>query len=168
MNSVLKQSTVFVSLLIGCQFVAAAHAAGSKESISAENVAIVEKPTQLNFGVNLEPIWVVLSGVGLKFEYFISDTVSVGVGGILIPNHKIESSTSTASSTLYDNNYKYSHYEGLVGTNIMLTGTLGSRGLPANEAKDIVVKDNLGKEVLRERSSSLGGLALDLQVGYVF
>lgn len=220
MKSVLKQSTALLTLIIGCQFATAAHAAGSMTSPPSESIAIQEKPNQPNFGANIDPIWIVFSGIGLKLEYFISDRVSVGVGGILIPSHAVEKSTSSSSTTSTAYDYKYSHYEGLIGSNIMLTGTLGSRGLYINpaigyqttaitdfssskltgetsspmarltvgyqwilakslrlaagggltayEAKDIIVKDNSGKEVLREKSSSLGGVALDLQVGYVF
>ena len=41
-------------------------------------------------------------------------------------------------------------------------------GLAVYDSKDIVVKDSSGNEVLREKSSSLGGLAIALQVGYLF
>lgn len=170
------------------------------------------------FGINVDPIWLALSGIGIKAEYFISDTISIGIGGIFIPNHKVESTTS--STTLTTERYKWEHNEAFVGSNIMLTGTLGSRGLYINPAigyqstkisefsdynlsgsvsapmarltvgyqwiivnhlrlaagggfvatqsSDIVVKDSSGKEALRDKSSNLGGLALDLQVGYVF
>jgi len=163
-----------------------------------------------------------LSGVGAKVEYFASEKLSIGIGGILIPNHRIESTTSENGSTTstVGGNYMWEHNEIYLGTNIMLTGTLGTRGLYINPAvgyrttrisefsdfklsgslsspvarltmgyqwilakhlrlaagggltvaqsSAVVVKDASGKEVLRENSTSLGGLALDLQVGYIF
>jgi len=41
-------------------------------------------------------------------------------------------------------------------------------GLRLLNSSDIVVKDSFGNEVLREKSSSTGALALDLQAGYMF
>ena len=41
-------------------------------------------------------------------------------------------------------------------------------GLNMYQQNDIIVKDNTDTEVYRDKSSTLGGLALDLQVGYVF
>jgi hypothetical protein len=185
----------------------------------------MEEVSRPHFGFNLEPIWLVVSGVGAKAEYFVSDTVSVGFGGIFIPKHTVETSTTTSSTyngtkTTTGGDYKWEHTEMFLGANIMLMGTLGSRGLYINpavgyatsrvsefsdsnlsgelsspmarmtvgyqwilarhlrlaagggltlaQASDIKVKDDTGKEVLNEKSTNLGGLALDLQVGYVF
>ena len=174
-----------------------------------------------SFGVNVDPIWLIEGGLGAKIEYFITDSVSIGLGGIVIPSHSNQTSNSkNDSTTTVSNSYKWEHNEVFIGTNIMLTGTLGSRGLYINPAlgyqttkisdfgsdklsgelsspaarltmgyqwviaqhlrlaagggfnvvssSNVVVKDNSGKEVLSQKSSEAGGLALDLQIGYVF
>ncbi len=193
-------------------------------SLATENQSVETARTDSisnspHVGINLEPIWLVLGGLGAKLDYFATDSVSVNLSGILLPERQV-TPTSTTSTTSAVDTYKSSRYEVLLGSTIMLTGYHGTRGLyinPAigyqsskisdystfklsgehsspmarltvgyqwilakhlrlaaggglslNQASDISVKDNAGKEVLRQKSSSLGGLALDLQVGYVF
>lgn len=41
-------------------------------------------------------------------------------------------------------------------------------GFRVIKSEDIVVKDSSGAEVLRQKSGSIGSLALDLQLGYMF
>ncbi|MBC7370613.1 MAG: hypothetical protein H7326_03555 [Bdellovibrionaceae bacterium] len=60
-------------------------------------------------------------------------------------------------------NYKWEYNEAYLGSNIMLTGTLGSRGLYISPAIGY-----RSSKISEFSSSNLGGLALDLQVGYVF
>jgi hypothetical protein len=190
----------------------------ASETLTA-NVAPKKSPVM---GVNLEPVYLVLGGLGAKMEYFVSDSVSLGLGGVYVPKHNMNTFTSTSSSstTTDTESYMFEHNEIFVGSNIMLTGTLGGRGAYLNPAVGyastriseysssklsgqlstpmarltggyqwvlvdhlrlaagggftvaqsgtVIVKDSNGAEVLRENSSSLGGLALDLQVGYVF
>lgn len=172
-----------------------------------------EKIENLSFGINAEPIWALLSGFGLKFEYFVTDKTSVGIQGMSF-NYKANDTSTTLTK------YTLLHSEVFLGSNIMLTGTLSSRGLYIHPAigyqtteikdygtsnlngtlnsplaqftvgyqwilakhlrlaaggglnmyqqNDIIVKDSTGTEVYRDKSSTLGGLALDLHVGYVF
>jgi hypothetical protein len=192
--------------------------AASDGTLATSNTVTQSQPS---FGFNLDPIWLAVSGIGGKAEYFISDKVSIGIGGILIPSHKVEKTSSEDTAKTVGGDYKWEHNEIFVGSNFMLTGTLGSNGLYINPAvgyqstkiteysdenlsgslsnpmvrltmgyqwvlakhlrlaagggfalaagnNEIVVKDSSGTEVLREKSSSMGALALDLQVGYVF
>ncbi|MGZ3769056.1 MAG: hypothetical protein ACXVCP_00140 [Bdellovibrio sp.] len=83
-------------------------------------------------GVNVEPLWLVLGGLGAKAEYFITDKVSLGVSGFYIPGYKNKKSSSSSAST--DENYTLSADEINLGSNIMLTGTLASNGVYINPA----------------------------------
>jgi hypothetical protein len=56
-------------------------------------------------------------------------------------------------------------YQWVVGKNFRFTTGAGIRVL---NSSDVVVKDNQGKELLREKSGALGGLALDLHAAYLF
>jgi hypothetical protein len=213
---VLISKTVICSLLIASTLAPQAFAANNTQYTTT--MAVPEnRPT---FGFNLDPIWLVLGGIGAKAEYFVSDRVSLGVGGIFIPRR--DNRTTSDNDTTYTSTtkYKWEHNEIHLGTNIMLTGTLGTRGLyinpavgymntriseygeyklsgalstpmarltmgyqwvivnhlrlaagggfTATQSGTVVVKDADGQEVLKDSSSSMGGLALDLQVGYVF
>lgn len=84
------------------------------------------------FGVNVEPLWLVLGGIGGKAEYFVTDKVSVGLGGVYIPSHKIEGSSSDETANSIGGNYSFEHNEIVLGSNIMLTGTLQSDGFYLN------------------------------------
>jgi len=86
-----------------------------------------EGPRDSNFAVNVEPLWLVLSGVGLKGEYFISNRVSAGVSGMFIPRFQTET-TGSATPT----KYSLRHNELLLGVNVMLSGNLRSNGLYVN------------------------------------
>jgi hypothetical protein len=82
-------------------------------------------------GVSVEPLWLFVKGIGGKVDYALTETVSVGVGGMYIPSHANEESSDkqTTSPT-----YKWAHNELNVGTNIMLTGTLATNGVYVNPA----------------------------------
>lgn len=207
----MKSFLVIIFILSGIQKL---HAAEPE----LQNVPAQEVASSPSFGINADPIWLALGGFGVKFEYFANDTVSVGLGGILIP--KRSNTTDSSTSTITTDDYKWEYSQYYIGSNIMLTGTLGGRGLYINPAvgvvstkiteygtsqlsgslsaamlkctvgyqwvlmqhlrlaaggglmlansSDIVIKDNSGAEIDRQESSALGGLAIDLQIGYVF
>lgn len=56
-------------------------------------------------------------------------------------------------------------YQWVLPTRFRISAGLGLRSL---QASDIVIKDSTGKEVYREKATSLSGLALDLGFGYTF
>lgn len=202
-----------------------AHAAKFSNEKSQTNTEVaLEKESQSvsnTFGVNADPLWLALGGLGAKFEYFINEKISLGIGGFFIPSRWNESSSSSSSSSAtksYD--YKWEHNEFYLISNIMLTGDLNSHGLYISPAYGrqhtaitefgkeklngkldspiarltlgyqwilanhlrlaaggglnfmssdaIVVKDASGKELLRDKSRGASGLALDLQVGFIF
>ncbi len=177
-----------------------------------------------SFGFRLDPVWVLIGGIGGEVDFRMSRTISLGIGGYNIFPHSTTHSTSTTTTSsgttfTWDDDYKWSAYEIYVGPTIMLMGDYDHRGLylapgvgytgakitdfgtsklsgsmdapelrltvgyqwvvknfrfttgggiRAIGSSDVVVKDDTGNEVLREKSSTLGGLALDLGVGMVF
>ncbi len=94
-----------------------------------------QKP-MANGGISIQPIWLVLSGIGAKFEYFATDIVSLGLDGIYIPEHQNELSSKedSAKTTSTASNYRWAYNEINLGTNIMLTGNLSSSGAYINPA----------------------------------
>ena len=202
-------TTVLFSILLSSMLANAALAQSGEEQTSP--ALSTDSPS---FGINAEPIWMIFGGLGLKFEYFMTDKLSLGIGGMIIPGYKVEE-----TSVFADDGYVMSREEGHLGINYMFTGTLGSRGLYINPAigfvkaeikeyssqnwsgsvttamlrctvgyqwviakhlrlaaggglaayggGEIVVKDNTGAVVDREKVA-LGGLAIDGQIGYVF
>lgn len=170
-------------------------------------------------GVNLEPLPLLYGGVGLKAEYFVTPKISAGLGGQFL-NYTVKHEDPNSEQAKIGGDYKIEHYEVLIGSNIMLTGSLATSGFYLNPAvgyqstaiknysifnlsgsiespmarltagyqwitaknlrfglgaggtliqgNDIIVKDNTGKEVLREKASNMSGAALDLQVGFLF
>jgi hypothetical protein len=212
-TSLIAMATLVAATCVSLQL----HAADSGSNYSTTSYGR-SNDYRPSFAVNAEPVWLVLGGMGLKFEYFVTDKVSAGVTGMFIPSHRTES-TSVKDENDSAYKYNYEHSEVLVGSNIMLMGTLGTRGLYINPAigyqrtrisdfsdsklsgelstpmarftvgyqwilakhlrlaaggglaayqsSTITVKDKAGNEVLSQSSSSMGGLAIDLQVGYV-
>jgi hypothetical protein len=169
-----------------------------------------------SFGLTAEPIWLLVGGLGAKADFRLSQSVSLGLGGMLIPpRNNVRSSSSSDSSF----NYKWSMYEIYLGPTFMLTGDFDSNGifvtpavgylgakitnfgssnlsgalntyqarvtagyqwvsiksiriavgggLRALGSSEVIVKEG-SKEVLRDKSSSTGGLVIDFQVGMLF
>lgn len=198
-----------------------AHADASASSSST--LSTQESTNSPKFGFNLDPIWLAFGGIGAKAEYFLTNRVSLGVSGTYIPSHSFSPDSSSDSSNTTDisnDSYNWEHSEIFLGTNIMLTGTLGGQGIYINPAigyqhtaisnysifqlsgsqstpaarltlgyqwvlarhlrlaaggglmltpsSSVDIKDSYGNEVSRQNVSSLGGAALDLEVGYVF
>ncbi|HEY8272791.1 MAG TPA: hypothetical protein VIG33_17995 [Pseudobdellovibrionaceae bacterium] len=194
--------------------------AAVKDDESTDTLSIEVPKHQVKVGLSAEPIWLLVGGVGAKFEYFVTDHISVGINGVYIPEHQIETSSSKDQS-LTSESYRWSMNEINLGSNIMLTGSLSTNGVylnpavgyqntrisdygvlklkgslsspqarltagyqfvnPANNLRfalgaglrmiqdsDILVKDDTGEEVYRQKTSGLGGLALDCHLGYIF
>lgn len=205
-------STLLATTLISINSTAAT--TGVSESNAKSTIETKQIKPQT--AINLDPIWLLTGGLGAKLEYFLNDTASIGLNGVYVPSHAVKTAPADASAYTY----KWSHSEVLVGSNIMLTGTIRSRGMYINPAigyqntnitdfsdlklkgelsspvgrltlgyqwvdsqnlriafgagilsqqqSTIIVKDNSNNEVLRDKSSSFGSLALDLQIGYLF
>ncbi|PIS11451.1 MAG: hypothetical protein COT73_03960 [Bdellovibrio sp. CG10_big_fil_rev_8_21_14_0_10_47_8] len=94
---------------------------------------ILPKPVAQKKSVvlSVEPIWLLVSGLGAKVDYFVTDKVSLGLGGNYIPDHKVENTSKNENSSI-NSNFNWSHSELNLGTNIMLTGTLSSSGVYIN------------------------------------
>lgn len=175
----------------------------------------MEKPAkEHSFGLGVEPLWLLIGGIGAKADYRLSSSVSLGLGGMIVPSQRNTNSDTNATT------YKWSAYEIYLGPTFMITGDydsngiyitpavgyIGSKiseyssfnlsgkletyqgrvtagyqwvskksfrvalgaGLRALGSSDVVVKDNNGKEVLRQRSSTSGGLVLDGTLGFLF
>ncbi len=171
------------------------------------------------FGLNAEPIWVLIGGVGARADLAFTRRIALSVHGIYIPERSNTTSEDDKNTTTIDNDYKWSYSEFNIGPTFMLTGDLSRHGLYLNtsvgyvkaqiseysslnlqgelaaaqvratigyqwrigglrlaaggglraiQSDDIIVKDGQGQEVHREKSSALGGLALDAHVGWVF
>ena len=167
-------------------------------------------------GVGVEPHWLLIGGIGLGVDFRLSNKVSLGLSGMMVPPRS-NSSTQETNSAIVD--YKWSYYEVYLGPKIMIMGdydhhglyvmpaigytgasiseysslklsgstntaearlTMGYQwvirslrftvggGLRVLNSADVVVKDNQGNELLREKSSSFGGFALDGQFAYLF
>jgi hypothetical protein len=171
-----------------------------------------------NFGINAEPIWVLLGGIGARADVAVTRKTALSLQGIYIPEHQRESTDDKNTSTT-NTDYKWSYSEVNFGPTFMLIGDLSTNGLYLNtsvgyiqtkiteysslklqgelsapqlratvgyqwrigglrlaaggglrliQSDDIVVKDAQGREMLREKSNALGGLAIDGHVGWVF
>jgi hypothetical protein len=169
--------------------------------------------------LSVEPLWLLLGGIGAKTDFNVSKKVSLGLQALYIPSHSSNTSSDDKTTTTTDYSYKWSYEEYNVGANIMLMGNIDGNGLYINPAvgyvrskitdfsifkyqgelaapqfrttvgyqwivgsfrfaagggyrlvssNDIVIKDSKGNEVSREKSSTLGGLALDGHVGFTF
>ncbi len=176
-------------------------------------------PKTRTVGVDLQPLYLALGGLGAKVDYFATDKFSVGLSGVSIKDRQMGSSEKDASST--NATYKLSYSELNLNTRFMMTGTNFSDGAylspsigyvttrisdygvfgldgglatpvatllagyqfvnPQNgfrvnaglgyrlvQANTIIVKDSSGKEILRDKSSNLNGLAIDLGIGMMF
>lgn len=196
---------IVVALLLSVQAMA--------ERTSSVSTTETEQ-TEHSYGLSAEPLWLVLGGFGAKADTRLSDSISLGVGGMYIPTR---SETSSGDS---QTNYRWSTYEVYVGPTLFLSSTYDKSGwyitpalgytsatisnygtsnlsgsLSAPELRvtggyqwlfaksirltvgggarvvsssDVVIKDSTGQEVYRQSSGALGGLSLDLQIGYMF
>lgn len=171
------------------------------------------------FGINVEPHWLLIGGIGAKADMAITHKTAIGLQGMYVPPKRMERDIYESDTNSYSNSYKWSYYEINLGPTFMLTGNLGTHGLYLTPAvgyvsnkisnygmsnlsgefnspqlrttigyqwrigglrfavggglrlvksTDIIVKNSKGETVYRERSSSLGGLAIDGMVGWVF
>lgn len=217
MKSLSSKSGVFCTLL-ALTLITQQASAASKVSTMATKPQ--QETTTKEFALSVDPLWLLLGGVGAKFEYFVSPKISIGIGGILIPEQEVKPTDDGKETASTGGNYRRAYNEISLGSNVMLTGSLTSDGLYLNpgigyqsakisqfgesklsgslsapfarltvgyqwmmktgfriaagaglrvsESRDIVIKDNAGNEVLREKSSNLGGLTLDFNIGYLF
>lgn len=184
-------------------------------AIAAPGKLTMEQPAnERSFGLAVEPLWLLVGGIGAKADVRLSSTVSLGLGGMIVPSRR--NTTSETNTT----NYKSSAYEIYLGPTVMLTGDYDSNGIFVTPAigyigskiteysslnlsgkldtyqgrltagyqwvsakgfrvalgagartlgsGEVVVKDDSGKEVLRQRSSTSGGLVLDGTFAFLF
>jgi hypothetical protein len=79
--------------------------------------------SEQKFSASVQPIYLLAGGIGLQGEYFVTNKISAGVGGVLIPNHKMENTDNTLVK-----NYNYEHNEVFGMSTIMITGDLTENG----------------------------------------
>lgn len=82
---------------------------------SQEIEVVSQKKLQPSMGVTLDPLWFAINGVGIRFEYFLTDRSSIEFTSIYRSRPSLD--------------FSMSYKEISIGSNIMLTGTNGSRGL---------------------------------------
>lgn len=112
------KSVITATLLILASFAADA-------STSATST-LDEKSKSRTVGVNIEPIYILIGGIGVKVDYFATEKFSFGIRGVRIQDKEIGSSDS--SSSLFSTSYRFSHTELDLNTRFMLTGTNVSDG----------------------------------------
>ncbi|MFZ4405499.1 MAG: hypothetical protein ACOYOK_15485 [Pseudobdellovibrionaceae bacterium] len=119
-----------LKLMLICSFLLCGEISmGAAEKSTAKNQSVVETKDSKNYGLNVQPLWILLGGLGIKAEYFLNKQYSLGVDGVYVSNHRPRASSS-ASEDQYS--YLLSYKEINLGTNIMLTGTVQSDGLYLN------------------------------------
>ncbi|MEZ0391335.1 MAG: hypothetical protein ACAH59_03905 [Pseudobdellovibrionaceae bacterium] len=91
-----------------------------------------QKENKPSMSLSVEPIWLLVGGIGAKAEYFVTDRVSAGLNGVYIAEHEAETESSDSKSS--STSYRWSSYEVNIGSNIMLTGNLLSNGFYINPA----------------------------------
>ncbi|MGE4133105.1 MAG: hypothetical protein AB7F86_15795 [Bdellovibrionales bacterium] len=74
----------------------------------------------------VEPHWLLIGGLGAKFDFRLSDSVSFGIGGMGVPDH---STSSTDSNGKNKETYNFSTYEVYMGPTFMLTGDYDHHGV---------------------------------------
>jgi hypothetical protein len=172
-----------------------------------------------NFGINLEPIYLAVGGIGAKFDFALTRATALSVQGVYAHKNDLSSGDYDNEAKDHSVHYNWTYSEINIGPTFMLTGDLSTRGLylfpsvgymksevsdfgsdslsgqlsspqlrttigyqwrfgglrlavggglRVISSSDIVIKDGRGQEVYREKSTVLGGLALDGQVGWVF
>jgi hypothetical protein len=122
--------------------------------------------TQPKTGISVEPLWLLLGGVGAKFEYFVTDRISLGISGIYIPEHEMKPSSSNDESTASLETYRWSTNEVNLGSNIMLIGNLSSNGVYMNPSigyQNTSISDFGSRKLKGALSSPQGRLTLGYQ-----
>jgi hypothetical protein len=79
-----------------------------------------------NWGIGLEPLWLVLGGLGAKLDYNLTNETSIGMSGIYIPERDNTTSEENKSTTVAK--YRWTYYEINIGPTFMLTGKLNTNG----------------------------------------
>jgi hypothetical protein len=85
--------------------------------------------SEYNGSVGVEPIWLLLGGIGAKAEYFMTQKISLGVDGTVIPSREMK---SNSPGNAVNTNYVWSHNQFNLGTTLMLSGTLSTNGFYLN------------------------------------
>ncbi len=208
-----------IKLMVSVTAVILAGFAAQASTSASSTLSKDFSPKTRTVGVDLQPLFLALGGLGAKVDYFATDKFSVGLSGVSIRNRQMNTSDKDASATT--TTYKLSYSELNLNTRFMMTGTNFSDGAYLSpsigyvttrisdysiysldggfatpvatllagyqfvnaqsgfrvtagagyrlvQENTIVVKDSSGKEILRDKSSNLNGLALDLGVGMMF
>lgn len=93
----------------------------------AQSTSTMKAPArEHSVGIAIEPHWLLIGGIGGKFDVRISDNVALGLGGMYVPPR---SNTSSSSDTTNDYNYRWSMYEVYFGPTINLTGDYDHSGV---------------------------------------
>ncbi len=92
----------------------------------AQSTSTMSTPSrEHSVGIAIEPHWLLIGGIGGKFDVRISDKVALGVGGMYASRNS--DSSSNSSSTVYS--YKWSMYEVYVGPTFNITGDYDHSGM---------------------------------------
>lgn len=75
-------------------------------------------------GLSVEPLWLLIGGLGAKIDFRVSDTMAIGLGGMYA-----NWSTKSEDSTINDTAYKQKVYEIYMGPTFNLTGNYDTNGI---------------------------------------
>jgi hypothetical protein len=121
-KSVIAISAILLSLNAGAEPV-------GETSTSMDSPELTKR-----VGLNIEPIWLVLGGLGAKFDFNLTKKFALSAQGIYIPPRWNRESGDSDSSYYRSDNYKWSYSEFNLGTTIMVIGDIDTHGMYINPA----------------------------------
>lgn len=115
---------VLNSLMTVSLFVAlfSANLAFAQERVGTKNDQSKIKKDSSVVSFNIEPIWLLLSGIGADVEIFLTERSAINLGGIYVAEHPAEASYSSSDKDVLGN-YSWSKKEVNLGYKYMFTGS---------------------------------------------
>lgn len=98
----------------------AAQAQGASSNSISTNAS---RASERSFGVGVEPLWLLIGGLGAEFDARVSEGTAIILAGMYVPTR--DSLTSGSSADL---NYKWTTYEVYIGPKFMLSGAYHESG----------------------------------------
>lgn len=109
-----------VSMLALAALFAVNAAAAAPASSGSISTTAPETHDKKSFSLGIEPLYLLLGGIGGIAEAHLTDRSRLGLGGLYIPSHK--------NGDSYPNDYSWSTYEVYLGPTFMLTGDNSHNG----------------------------------------